>query len=64
MGAFIDFPKPLVAAVNGAAVGVGTTLLPLYDAVFATDKVIIEFRLCGKLFSSPDELVSEFCSQI
>ncbi|XP_042858869.1 enoyl-CoA delta isomerase 2-like [Penaeus japonicus] len=40
MGAFIDFPKPLVAAVNGAAVGVGTTLLPLYDAVFATDKAI------------------------
>lgn len=45
MGAFVDFPKPLVAVVNGAAVGAGSSLLPLYDAVYATEKVIIDFFL-------------------
>ncbi|XP_047502356.1 enoyl-CoA delta isomerase 2-like isoform X2 [Penaeus chinensis] len=39
MGAFVDFPKPLVAVVNGAAVGAGTSLLPLYDAVYATERI-------------------------
>ncbi|XP_069975197.1 enoyl-CoA delta isomerase 2 isoform X3 [Penaeus vannamei] len=40
MGAFVDFPKPLVAVVNGAAVGAGSSLLPLYDAVYATEKAV------------------------
>ena len=36
--ALSSFPKLLVAAVNGVAVGLGVTLLPLFDIVYANDK--------------------------
>ena len=32
------FPKLLVAAVNGDTTGLGVTLLPLFDIVYANDK--------------------------
>jgi Delta3-Delta2-enoyl-CoA isomerase len=39
IGSYIDLKKPLIAVVNGPAVGIAVTVLGLCDSVFATDKV-------------------------
>ena len=39
----IHFPKPLIAGVNGSAMGLGVTMLPLFDMVYAADNA--EFYL-------------------
>ena len=39
MKGFIEFPKPLVAVVNGPALGVMMTTLALCDSVYASDSV-------------------------
>uniref|UniRef100_A0A8B9KKA5 Enoyl-CoA delta isomerase 2 n=1 Tax=Astyanax mexicanus TaxID=7994 RepID=A0A8B9KKA5_ASTMX len=38
VSAFIEFPKPLIAVVNGPAVGISVTVLGLFDAVYATGR--------------------------
>lgn len=37
VSAYINFPKPLIAAVNGPAVGIVVSTLGLFDAVYASE---------------------------
>ena len=38
MNTFIQFKKPIIAAVNGPALGLGASILPLCDVVWANEK--------------------------
>lgn len=42
VSAFIDHPKPLIALVNGPAIGIAVTSLGLMDMVYATDRATFE----------------------
>ena len=46
----IDFPKPIIAVLNGPAVGIAVTTLALMDAVYASNKVSMQIHY---LFSFP-----------
>lgn len=58
MSAVIAFPKPLVAAVNGVAVGVGVTMLPLCDFVYCVPHATFATPF-SQLAVTP-----EFCSSV
>ena len=42
VASFIDHPKPLIALLNGPAIGVAVTTLGLFDLVYASDRVTLE----------------------
>jgi len=55
---FIDCKKPLIALVNGPAVGLGVTMLGLFDTVYASDKAM--FITSFIRWGLPPELCSTY----
>ena len=58
MRTMLRFPKPIVAAVNGDAIGIGSTLLAHCDIVYSVDTAVFWTPF------SRIALVPEFCSTV
>ncbi len=56
----LSYPKILLAAVNGVARGVGVTLLPYFDVVFASDKATFSADY-ARLGQIPEGFASHSC---
>lgn len=57
INAFINYPKLLIAVVNGPAIGIGATVAALCDIVYATNKAVfdtpfVKLGLCAEAASS------------
>ena len=54
----LNYPKILVAAVNGLAQGLGVTLLSYCDIIFASDKATFSLNTYAKLGQIPEGFAS------
>jgi len=63
VNAYIDFPKPLIGVINGPAVGVGVTMLGLFDAVYATNSATFHTPFSA-LGQSPEACSSDLFPKI
>ncbi|KAF3832555.1 hypothetical protein F7725_026220 [Dissostichus mawsoni] len=61
--AFIHFKKPIVAAINGPALGLGASILPLCDVVWASERAWFQTP-CAALHLTPSGCSSYTFPQI